>query len=163
MISVREGDITTYDGDAIVNAANNHLRLGAGVAGAIARAGGPAIQQACDRHGPVRVGEAAITEAGALPVAWVIHAAAMGDEPVTARSIRDSTAASLVLAASHGITRIAFPVLGTGIGGFPFTEAARIMFDVVRATPHGPFTEIVFYGFGAARVDELHALLAEMR
>ncbi|HYB42856.1 MAG TPA: macro domain-containing protein, partial [Candidatus Methylomirabilis sp.] len=98
MIRAARGDITTYAGCAIVNAANNHLRLGAGVAGAIARRGGPAIQAECDRHGPIRVGEAALTGAGDLPCRYVIHAAAMGDEPVSERSIRDATEASLALA-----------------------------------------------------------------
>ncbi|MDH5548744.1 MAG: macro domain-containing protein, partial [Gemmatimonadota bacterium] len=88
-ILVRQGDITSYGGDAIVNAANNHLQLGAGVAGAIRRAGGGTIQEECDRHGPIRVGAAAITGAGTLSARWVIHAAAMGDEPVSERSIRE--------------------------------------------------------------------------
>ncbi len=145
---VRRGDITTYDGDAIVNAANNHLQLGAGVAGAIRRAGGPAIQAECDRHGPIRVGEAAITGAGNLNVRWVIHAAAMGDEPVSERSIRESTTASLALAARHGIARIALPVLGSGVGGFDFERAATIMRDAVQSSSDAASPEeIVFYGF----------------
>ncbi|UCG88647.1 MAG: macro domain-containing protein [Gemmatimonadota bacterium] len=147
-LSVRQGDITTYDGDAIVNAANNHLQLGAGVAGAIRRSGGPAIQEECDRHGPIRVGEAALTGAGKLAVSWVVHAAAMGDEAVSERSIRESTMASLSLAAEHGIRRIAFPVLGSGIGGFEFKVAAEIMRDAVRQSRHSAtLEEIVFYGF----------------
>ena len=145
---MRQGDITTYDGDAIVNAANNHLILGAGVAGAIRRAGGPAIQNECDRHGPIEVGEAAITGAGRLGVRWVIHAAAMGDEPVSERSIRESTAASIRLAAQHGARRLAFPVLGSGIGGFDFRQATALMLQAVRETPEsGKLVEIVFYGF----------------
>ena len=100
-IFVQQGDITQYDGDAVVNAANNHLVLGAGVAGAIRKRGGPTIQEECDRHGPIRVGEAAITGAGDLTARWVIHAAAMGDEPVSERSIRESTTASLDLAVGH--------------------------------------------------------------
>lgn len=148
--AVRQGDITTYDGDAIVNAANNHLILGAGVAGAIRRAGGPSIQEACHRHGPIRVGEAAITEAGALPVRWVIHAAAMGDEPVSERSIRDSTATSIRLAAQHGARRLAFPVLGTGVGGFDFRRAVEVMLEAIRGTSDSEqLDEIVFYGFSA--------------
>jgi O-acetyl-ADP-ribose deacetylase (regulator of RNase III) len=144
----RHGDITKYDGDAIVNAANSHLRLGAGVAGAIRRAGGAAIQQECDRLGPIRVGEAALTSAGDLPARWVIHAAAMGDEPVSARSIRESTLASLRLAKEHGARRIAFPVLGTGVGGFDFREAAELMRDAVRASPDAAaLDEVVFFGF----------------
>jgi len=159
-ILVRQGDITTYDGDAIVNAANNHLQLGAGVAGAIRKKGGPAIQEECDHHGPIRVGQAAITGAGVLPVRWVIHAAAMGDEPVSERSIRESTNASLGLAEQHGIKRIAFPVLGSGIGGFGFREAATIMRDAVLTSPHAAqFDEIVFFGFLPEHVAELEHVM----
>jgi len=159
-ISVRQGDITAYEGDAIVNAANNHLVLGAGVAGAIRRAGGPSIQEECDRHGPIRVGEAALTGGGALPVRWVIHAAAMGDEPVTARSIRESTLASLDLAARHGAQRLAFPVLGSGIGGFGFTEAATIMRDAIAESPAAQsLREIVFFGFLPEQAAELEQVM----
>jgi O-acetyl-ADP-ribose deacetylase (regulator of RNase III) len=159
-ISVRLGDITAYDGDAIVNAANNHLQLGAGVAGAIRRAGGPTIQEECDRHGRIKVGQAAVTGAGQLSVRWVIHAAAMGDEPVSERSIRESTEASLALAVEHNAKRIAFPVLGSGIGGFGFVEAATIMRDVVRSSPQAKrLDEIVFYGFLPEHVAELERLI----
>lgn len=157
---MRQGDTTSYDGDTIVNAANNHLILGAGVAGAIRRAGGPAIQEECDRHRPIRVGEAAITGAGRLPVRWVIHAAAMGDEPVSERSIRDSTAASVRLAARHGARRLAFPILGSGIGGFGFKRAAEVMLEAVRETPESEkLDEIVFYGFTAGDAAILRELI----
>jgi O-acetyl-ADP-ribose deacetylase (regulator of RNase III) len=147
-LSVRQGDITAYEGDAVVNAANNHLQLGAGVAGAIRRAGGPSIQQECDRHGPIRVGEAAITGAGEMKAKWVIHAAAMGDEAVSERSIRESTLASLGLALQHGAKGVAFPVLGSGIGGFEFERAATVMRDAIRESHDaGQLDEIVFYGF----------------
>ncbi len=159
-IQVRQGDITTYDGDAIVNAANNHLQLGAGVAGAIRNRGGPSIQEECDRHGPIRVGQAAITGGGALPVRWVIHAASMGDEPVSERSIRESTEASLGLAEQHDIRRIAFPVLGSGIGGFGFRKAATIMRDVVLASQHtAQLEEIVFFGFLPEHIVELEQVM----
>jgi len=159
-LAVRQGDITTYDGDAIVNAANNHLILGAGVAGAIRRAGGPAIQDECDRHGPIRVGEAALTGAGRLGVRWVIHAAAMGDEPVSARSIRESTGASIRLAARHGAKRLAFPILGSGIGGFDFGQAAALMLEAVRETPeHTSLAEITFYGFTANDAEILRSVI----
>ncbi|MBI4419861.1 MAG: macro domain-containing protein [Gemmatimonadetes bacterium] len=125
--------------------------LGAGVAGAIRRAGGPAIQEECDRHGPIRVGEAALTGAGRLTARWVIHAAAMGDEPVSERSIRESTRASLALAARQGVRRIAFPVLGSGVGGFDFRRAAEIMRQAVLASPDAAFLdEVVFFGFTPA-------------
>jgi O-acetyl-ADP-ribose deacetylase (regulator of RNase III) len=158
-LAVRQGDITGYDGDAIVNAANNHLILGAGVAGAIRRAGGPAIQDECDRHGPIRVGDAAITGAGRLAVRWVIHAAAMGDEPVSEASIRDSTTASLRLAARHGARRVAVPILGSGIGGFEFRRAAELMLEAVRETPESEqLDEIVFYGFTAGDAEILRSM-----
>jgi O-acetyl-ADP-ribose deacetylase (regulator of RNase III) len=159
-IVVFQGDITAYDGDAIVNAANNHLQLGAGVAGAIRRAGGAAIQEECDRHGPIRVGEAAITGAGRLGVRYVIHAAAMGDEPVSARQIRESTEASLRLAAQHHVKRIAFPILGTGVGGFDYERAASIMLDSVRESPHADsLEEIAFYGYGTEDAATLRRLM----
>ena len=159
-ITVRQGDITTFAGDAVVNAANNHLVLGAGVAGAIRRAGGPSIQEECDRHGRILVGQAAITGAGALPARWVIHAAAMGDEPVSARSIRESTIASLALAAAHGVRRIAFPVLGSGIGGFGFTEAATVMRDAIADSAEAPaLEEIVFYEFSPEQARELERVM----
>ena len=160
VLSVRQGNIAAYDGDAIVNAANNHLRLGAGVAGAIRRAGGPSIQVECDQHGSIKVGEAAITGAGDLPVEWVIHAAAMGDEAVSERSIRLSTLASLKLAADNGIKRMAFPVLGAGVGGFVFRQAAEIMRDAVRESPHSAsLDEVVFYGFSFEDTVQLEQVL----
>src|SRR4051812_37099252 len=117
-VEVRAGDIAAFDGDAVVNAANNHLVLGAGVAGAIARRGGPRIQRECDEHvarfGPLSVGQAALTSGGDLPARWVIHAAAMGDEPASARSIRSATRHALRLAAERTLTSVAFPVLGSG-------------------------------------------------
>ena len=147
-LAVHHGDITTYDGDAIVNAANNWLQLGAGVAGAIRSAGGPTIQHECDEHGPIAVGQAAITGAGNLHVKWVIHAAAMGDRPVSATSIRESTSAALTLAAERHIKKLAFPVLGAGIGGFELRQSAEIMRDVIRELPAAQeIEEIVFFGF----------------
>jgi len=147
VIRAARGDITTYAGSAIVNAANNHLVLGAGVAGAIRRRGGPAIQAECDLHGPIRVGEAALTGAGALPCRYVIHAAAMGDEPVSERSIRDATRASLRLAADHGIRDLAFPILGTGVGGFPLRRAVEIMVEAIRASEPGAALDVTLYGY----------------
>ena len=162
-VEVRAGDIAAFDGDAVVNAANNHLVMGAGVAGALARRGGPRIQRECDehvrRHGPLSVGQAAITSGADLPARWVIHAAAMGDEPATARSIRSATRDSLRLAAEHGLASVAFPVLGSGIAGFPFDEAARIMLDEIRAhaAPHPK--RVVFYGYTREQADALRALV----
>jgi O-acetyl-ADP-ribose deacetylase (regulator of RNase III) len=164
VIRAVHGDLTTYAGTAIVNAANNHLVLGAGVAGAIARRGGPAIQAECSRHGPIRVGEAALTGAGDLPCRYVIHAAAMGDEPVSERSIADATRAALRLAAANRIADLAFPILGTGVGGFPFRRAVEIMVAAIREAgpPHGP-GDIALYGFTAQDADAIEEVLARSR
>jgi O-acetyl-ADP-ribose deacetylase (regulator of RNase III) len=135
-IRVEQGDITSFPGDAIVNAANNHLVLGAGVAGAIRQRGGPSIQRECDEyvraHGPISVGAAAVTGAGELPSRFVIHAAAMGDRPATADTIRSATQDALRLATERGVRSLAFPVLGAGVGGFPFETSARIMVDEIQ-------------------------------
>lgn len=163
MIRAARGDITTYAGGAIVNAANNYLVLGAGVAGAIRRRGGPSIEEECRRLGPIRVGEAAITGAGALPCRHVIHAAAMGDEPVSERSIREATSASLRLAAAHGIADVAFPILGAGIGGFPFRRAVEIMVEVARAVQGPAAVDVVLYGYTADDAAVIEEVLARLR
>lgn len=168
-VRVEQGDISAFAGDAVVNAANNHLVLGAGVAGALARRGGPAIQRECDafvrQHGPIRVGEAAVTGGGDLPAPLVIHAAAMGDEPASRRSIREATAHSLRLAHEHQVRSVAFPILGTGVAGFPFDEATRIMLDELAR--HGESTttvrEVVLYGYTSDQADRIRSVLGTPR
>src|ERR1035437_862258 len=119
-IHIEQGDLTTYKVDAIVNAANNDLELGGGLAGAIARKGGPDIQRECFEHGPVEVGQAAITGAGRLPAKFVIHQASMQlGGLTTADALRTSTAAVLKIAEEKGLRTLAFPATGTGIAGFP--------------------------------------------
>ena len=153
ILRVVQGDISTFEGDAVVNAANNHLRMGSGVAGALLARGGGSIQEECDafvrKNGPLKVGEAAITGAGTLPVKYIIHAAAMGDEPVSPKTIRDATRSALELAQANNVLYMAFPVLGTGVGGFPFSEAARIIVEEVKAfTSVTPEMEtVVFFGY----------------
>ncbi len=131
-VEILQADITSLEVDAIVNAANNHLILGAGVAGAIRKKGGPSIQEECNRIGPIKIGEAAITGAGNLPAKHVIHAASMGDEPVSERSLRDSVKNSLLRGEEAGISSIAFPAIGTGVGGFPIKRCAEIMLELAR-------------------------------
>lgn len=165
LIRVEQGDISTFGGDAVVNAANNHLRMGAGVAGALARRGGPSIQAECDelvrKHGPLPVGGAAVTGAGELPARWIVHAAAMGDEPASDASIRSATRRSLELAAEHEVRSIAFPVLGTGIAGYPFDASARAIIEEIRA--HGAHSElpetVVLYGYDADHAAAIRRLL----
>jgi O-acetyl-ADP-ribose deacetylase (regulator of RNase III) len=153
ILRVVPGDIATFRGDAVVNAANNHLVMGAGVAGALLAKGGGIIQQECDelvrKNGPIRVGDAAITGGGNLGVRYVIHAAAMGDLPVSPESIRNATRGALELAVEHGVRSIAFPILGTGVGGYPFDESARIMVEEVKTfVNNAPELEtVVFYGY----------------
>jgi O-acetyl-ADP-ribose deacetylase len=127
-IVIQQGDLTEMDVDAIVNAANNELILGAGVAGAIRRKGGPAIQQECDAIGSIPVGYAAITGGGELKARFVIHAASMeAGGRTTAQTLRGSTLHSLRLASERALKTIAFPAIGTGIAGFPMPECAEIM------------------------------------
>jgi len=132
-IVIISGDLVEQQVDAIVNAANNDLVLGAGVAGAIRKRGGPAIQKECDAHGPVQIGEAAITGAGELPAHHVIHAASMGlGGHTTSDSLRSSMVHAFVLAREHGVRTIAIPAVGTGIAGFPMDECARVMARALR-------------------------------
>lgn len=127
-ITVIQGNITAMDVDAIVNAANNDLQMGGGVAGAIHRAGGPVIQSECNKFGPIPVGEAAITTGGNLRARYVIHAASMRlGGRTTRQSLADSTRNSLKRAMEKGLRTIAFPAVGTGIAGFPMRECAEIM------------------------------------
>jgi O-acetyl-ADP-ribose deacetylase len=123
-----EGDITEMDTDAIVNAANAQLILGAGVAGAIRRKGGPQIQQECDRIGGTFVGGAVLTTAGKLKARHVIHAVGPqlgeGDED---EKLKNATLNSLKVADEHGLRSIAFPAISTGIFGFPIQRCAEIM------------------------------------
>jgi O-acetyl-ADP-ribose deacetylase len=132
-VLILRGDLVEQEVDAIVNAANNDLQLGGGVAGAIRRAGGPSIQQECDMHGPVQVGEAAITGAGKLRARYVIHAASMS---LGGRTTRDSLAASIAnvfrLAHQHHVQTIAVPAVGTGIAGFPIDECGRVMAECLE-------------------------------
>jgi O-acetyl-ADP-ribose deacetylase len=151
-LEVAQGDITACDVDAIVNAANNHLWMGAGVAGAIKRRGGQAIEDEAVRQGPIPVGAAVVTGGGGLKARYVIHAAAMGQDLVTnAELIRQATISSLRQAADLGLTSVAFPALGTGVGGFPVDEAARVMIDaacaVLQGTPRPSLERVVFVLF----------------
>ena len=133
-IEITEGDITEARVDAIVNAANNQLQLGGGVAGAIRKAGGPTIQEECDRHGPIEVGEAAITYAGNLPATYVIHAASMSlGSKTTEKALRSSVRYSLELADSHDCKSVAFPAIGAGIAGFPLQRCAEVMSEEIEA------------------------------
>jgi O-acetyl-ADP-ribose deacetylase (regulator of RNase III) len=127
-IEVVRGDITDQSTDVIVNAANNHLWMGGGVAGAIRRRGGPDVEKAAIDLGPINVGESVITGAGELLAKHVIHAAVMGQDLHTNETmIRNATLSSLRLAESKGFHSISYPALGTGVGGFSMFHCAKIM------------------------------------
>src|SRR5690349_17371068 len=118
-IIITQGDITDADVDAVVNAANNDLQLGGGVAGAIRRKGGPSIQDECNGIGTIPLGEAAITGGGTLKAKYVIHAASMQlGGRTTAEALEASTRNCLVRAEEKKLRSIAFPAIGTGIAGF---------------------------------------------
>lgn len=132
-VEARQADITKLEVDAISNAANTDLRHGGGVAGAIVRAGGRAIQDESNRLAPISIGEAVATGAGELPARWVIHAATMRlGGPTSAEAIRSATASTLRVADELGARSLGLVAFGTGVGGFPVEEAARIEVDEVR-------------------------------
>lgn len=151
-----EGDITEMDTDAIVNAANDRLILGAGVAGAIRTKGGPTIQAECDEIGGTFVGGAVVTGAGNLKARYVIHAVGprMGegneDEKLT-----NAVKNSLLRADEYGMKSITFPAISTGIFGFPIDRAAVIMINTVKEhlSSPGPLEKVSFCLFGRESFD----------
>ena len=150
-IEVRQADITKLDVDAIANAANTELKHGGGVAGAISRAGGPAVQEESDRVAPIGLGEAVETTAGEMPSRWVIHAATMElGGPTSADIIRRATASTLAKADALGAKSLALVAFGTGVGGFPIAEASRIEAEEVRRHLDGGsgIERVVFAVFG---------------
>jgi O-acetyl-ADP-ribose deacetylase len=131
-IEVLDTDITALEVDAIANAANTQLKHGGGVAGAISRAGGPVVQVESSSVAPIGLGEAVETSGGEMPCRWVIHAATMElGGPTSAEIIRSATAATLRKASELGARSLALVAFGTGVGGFPLDEAARIEVDEV--------------------------------
>jgi O-acetyl-ADP-ribose deacetylase len=149
-LEVIEGDITALKVDAIANAANNHLWMGAGVAGAIKRAGGEEIEREALQLGPIEVGDAVATSAGRLPARWVIHGAVMGQDLQTnADLVRRTTESCLQVADELGAESLAVPAFGTGVGGFPLEECAQIMVDVARSHEPRSLKRVVFAVFGA--------------
>ena len=156
-LEVVDGDIALLDVDAITNAANDRLWMGAGVAGAIKRAGGKEIEREAVAKGPIAIGDAVATGAGKLPAKHVIHAAVMGQDLVTsADAIRTATRRTLEVAEELGAASVALPAFGTGVGGFPLGECARLMVQEARAFEPRSLQRVVFavYGDEARRVFE---------
>jgi len=154
-IDIVMGDIAEADTEAIVNAANNQLYMGSGVAGALKRKGGSSIEEEAVKKGPIPIGSAAVTSAGNLKAKYVVHAAVMGIDLITdAMKIRNATLSALNATEQIGAKSIAFPALGTGVGGFPLNEAARIMYKAIKEyleSHESPIKVIKFvlYGYEA--------------
>jgi O-acetyl-ADP-ribose deacetylase (regulator of RNase III) len=149
-LEVIAGDITQLDVDAITNAANTQLKHGGGVAAAISGAAGPELQRESDEKAPIGLGAAVETSGGELPARYVIHAATMElGGPTSAEIIERATRSTLAKAEELGCRSLALVAFGTGVGGFPLDEAARIMVDAAREH-EGALERIVF----AVRGDE---------
>jgi O-acetyl-ADP-ribose deacetylase (regulator of RNase III) len=152
-IELWNGDICELEVDAIVNAANLSLWMSTGVGGALKRAGGDAIEFAAVRQAPVPLGGAVVTPAGKLAAKAVIHAVSLDRERRTSAPVIEAAVRSAMARAREmGATSIAFPALGTGVGGFPLDEAARITIETVRdELQHSPtIAHVVFALRGAA-------------
>jgi O-acetyl-ADP-ribose deacetylase (regulator of RNase III) len=143
-LEVIAADVTKLEVDAIANAANTDLKHGGGVAGAISRAGGPEVQSESDKRAPIGLGEAVETTAGEMPAGWVIHAATMElGGPTSAEIIERATRSTLAKAEELGCRSLALVAFGTGVGGFPLEEAARLMVGAAREHS-GELERIVF-------------------
>ena len=163
-LEILDGDIADQATDAIVNAANTELWMGAGVAGAIKARGGQEIEDEAMAQGPVAPGECVMTSSGRLPARYVIHAAVMGqDLRTSAELIERATRNTLTTADGHQLESIALPALGTGVGGFPLDQCARIMIGVVRAhaTPRTSVRVIRLVLFGRAAFDTFATVARE--
>ncbi len=150
-LEVTRADITKLELDAITNAANTQLRHAGGVAAAIARAGGPQVQRESTAKAPIGLGEAVETTAGDMPARYVIHAATMElGGPTSAQIIARATSSTLRKADELGCRTLGLVAFGTGVGGFPLDDAARLMVDAVRQHQPGSLRKVVFAVHGEA-------------
>jgi O-acetyl-ADP-ribose deacetylase (regulator of RNase III) len=149
-LEVRDGDISAVEADAIANAANDRLWMGAGVAGALKRAGGDEIEREAMAIGGIELGTAVATTAGRLRARWVIHGAVMGQDLRTdADLVRRTTRSCLEVADELGCRSLALPAFGTGVGGFPLGDCARIMVDEARIFPAESLEHVIFAVYGS--------------
>ena len=163
-IELWNGDICDLEVDAIVNAANLSLWMSTGVGGAIKRAGGDEIEFAAVRQAPVELGAAIVTPAGRLAAKAVIHAVSLDrDRRTSAATIDTAVRSAMARAREMEAASIAFPALGTGVGGFPLEEAARVMVAAIRdELPASPAVQHVILAMrGAAPYQAFEAALAE--
>ena len=144
-VEVRQTDVTKLEVDAIANAANTELLHGGGVAAAISRAGGPEVQRESQERAPIGLGQAVETTAGDMPARWVIHAATMElGGPTSAEIIERATLSTLQLADRLEARSLGLVAFGTGVGGFPLDEAARLMMGAVRTHQPRSLERVVF-------------------
>jgi O-acetyl-ADP-ribose deacetylase (regulator of RNase III) len=161
-LEVIQADVTKLELDAITNAANTQLRHGGGVAAAISRAGGPEVQRESTAKAPIGLGEAIETTAGDMPARYVIHAATMElGGPTSAGIIAAATASTLRKADELGCRSLGLVAFGTGVGGFPLDEAARLMVDVVRRHQPGSLRKVVFAVHGEAAEGAFHSAVRD--
>jgi O-acetyl-ADP-ribose deacetylase (regulator of RNase III) len=148
-LEVVEGDISQLDVDAIANAANNQLWMGAGVAGAIKRVGGSVIESEAMAQGPVEVGDVVVTGGGNLKAKNVIHGAVMGQDLRTSSELVARTTRRVLEAADElGARSVGLPAFGTGVGGFPLAECAEIMVREAGSFEPRNLERVVFAVFG---------------
>jgi O-acetyl-ADP-ribose deacetylase len=160
-LAVREGDIATVDADAVANAANDRLWMGAGVAGALKRAGGEEIEREATALGPIPLGSAVATTAGRLQARYVIHGAVMGQDLTTSADlVRRTTRSCLGLADELGCSSLALPAFGTGVGGFALSECARIMVEEARSFEPHSLERVIFAVFGDEAYDAFSSELS---
>jgi O-acetyl-ADP-ribose deacetylase len=160
-LEVREGDIARVEADAIANAANDRLWMGAGVAGALKRAGGEEIEQEATAIGGIPVGTAVSTTAGRLRARWVIHGAVMGQDLRTdADLVQRTTRACLELADELGAQSLALPAFGTGVGGFPLARCASIMVEEARIYPARTLERVIFAVYGSEAYEAFSVALS---
>jgi O-acetyl-ADP-ribose deacetylase (regulator of RNase III) len=149
------------EADAIANAANDGLWMGAGVAGALKRAGGDEIEREAVAQGPIPLGSAVATTAGRLPARWVIHGAVMGQDLRTDGDLVARTTRSCLEAADElGCRSLALPAFGTGVGGFPLAACAAIMVGEARSFEPRSLERVIFAVFGADAYEAFSSALS---
>lgn len=161
-IKVVEDDITKLDAEAIVNPANSKLTMGGGLAGIIRKKGGEAIQKEAKVKAPVKVGEATVTTAGNLPSRYVIHAPTMENpaQKVSAKNARLAMKGILKTAEQNNIKEVAVPGLGTGVGGVPYEEAAKVMVDEAKKFEGKNLKKIIFVGYEESLYEAFRSALS---
>ncbi len=163
---VIQGDIAAQSADVLVNAAGTSLQMGSGVAGALRRGAGSAINQEAVSKGPVDLGEVAVTDAYDLDAEWVVHAAAMphyGDRTATAESIEDATRNALREADDLGAESLVIPALGCGVAGFDLEEGARIICGVIDGYDPETLADVRFIAYADAEYETIREVAEEVR